>query len=231
MNCSKNKIDLKKLKIDKIPSFRLRLSQLSIIAIFKKGVMCDFRNYDDTLMVLEEIENLGDLKRFIDGYDIGIKYADELVGKLVSILKDFGVYDDTLIMISSDHGESLGELNVYGDHSTADHIINRVPMIIKWPGKQWNKEYNSLIYTTDVAATIIEGVERKVPNSWDGKSFYKEIENGEEFGRDRAQRRRGARIGAREPRPPATHPPGAGGRGHLCPGCRRCRHPPGKSPR
>ena len=131
-----------------------------------------------------EIENLKDYKKWIDGYDIGIRYADELVGKIVKILKDLDIYDDTLIMISADHGESQGELNVYGDHTTACHIVNRIPMIIKWPGKNWDKEYNSFIYQTDIAATILKGAGQMVPNFWDGKSFYKEIENGEKFGRD-----------------------------------------------
>jgi arylsulfatase A-like enzyme len=107
-----------------------------------------------------------------------------MVGRIVRILKDLDVYSDTLVMISSDHGESQGELNVYGDHATACHIVNRIPMIIKWPGKNWHDKYDSLIYQTDVAATILEGFGQKVPNFWDGKSFYKEIENDEEFGRD-----------------------------------------------
>ncbi|MFW9949382.1 MAG: sulfatase, partial [Candidatus Thorarchaeota archaeon] len=43
--------------------------------------------------------------------------------------------------------------------------------------------YHYLLYATDIAATIIEGVGKKVPKFWDGKSMYKEIEKGEEFGR------------------------------------------------
>lgn len=131
-----------------------------------------------------EIQNLDDYKLWIDGYDVGIRYADDYIGKITNLLKKLVIYDDTLIIISADHGESQGELNVYGDHATACHIINRVPMIIKWPKKKWKKVYHSLIYQTDVAATILKGVGRKVPNSWDGKSFYQEIENKENFGRD-----------------------------------------------
>jgi len=131
-----------------------------------------------------EIQNLDDYKLWIDGYDVGIRYADDYIGKITNLLKKLVIYDDTLIIISADHGESQGELNVYGDHATACHIINRVPMIIKWPKKKWKKVYHSLIYQTDVAATILKGVGRKVPNSWDGKSFFQEIENRENFGRD-----------------------------------------------
>ncbi|MHA1485588.1 MAG: sulfatase [Promethearchaeota archaeon] len=132
---------------------------------------------------IREIENLDDFTRWINAYDVGIRYTDEFVGNIIEIIKNLEIYRDTLIIISSDHGESQGELNVYGDHATACHIVNRVPMIIKWPNKSWKKQYDSFLYATDIAATIIEGVGKNVPNFWDGKSIYKEIENGEEFGR------------------------------------------------
>ncbi len=133
---------------------------------------------------IKEIENISDFTQWINAYDVGIRYADEFVGSIIEIIKDLEIYEDTLIIISSDHGESQGELNVYGDHATACHIVNRVPMIIKWPYKKWKKQYDSLLYTTDIAATIIEGVGKKVPNFWDGVSVYNEIENELEFGRE-----------------------------------------------
>ncbi|MHA1727610.1 MAG: sulfatase-like hydrolase/transferase [Promethearchaeota archaeon] len=135
---------------------------------------------------VEEIRNIKDYKIWIDGYDTAVRYADEFVGKILGILNELGIYDDTLIMISADHGESLGELNVYGDHATADNFVNRVPMVIKWPGKEnnWNNKYDNFIYATDMAATIVESVGQKVPEIWDGKSFYKQIDNGKNFGRN-----------------------------------------------
>ncbi|GAH32732.1 unnamed protein product, partial [marine sediment metagenome] len=120
---------------------------------------------------------------WINGYDVGIRYADDAVGKIIEQIKGLGIYDDTLIIISSDHGENQGELQIFGDHATACHVVNRIPMIVKWPKKKWKRQYNSLLYASDIAATIIEGVNKKVPEFWDGKSIYKEIENGEEFGR------------------------------------------------
>ena len=139
--------------------------------------------YFKRLEGLKEIRNLKDFKQLVDGYDVGIRYADDMVGRIIAIIEKLGIHD-VVIMVSSDHGECQGELNVYGDHCTADHIINRVPMIIKWPEKNWKQEYDSFIYTTDVAATMIEGLGRQIPDFWDGKNFYKEIESGEKFGRD-----------------------------------------------
>jgi arylsulfatase A-like enzyme len=131
-----------------------------------------------------EIRDLEDYKRWIDGYDTGITYADNLVGKIRNWLKELEIYDDTMIIISADHGESQGELNVYGDHATADHIVNRIPMIIKWPGKNWKKKYDNLVYQSDIAATIANGLKQKIPENWDGVSYFDEIENDDDFGRE-----------------------------------------------
>jgi choline-sulfatase len=133
---------------------------------------------------LKEIRNLNDFKQWIDGYDVGINYSDEYIGKITELLKDQDIYEDTIIIISADHGENQGELNIYGDHATACHITNRVPMIIKWPDRNWKKEYDSLLYQTDIAATLIDSLEIKIPEFWDGKSIFAELNNNENKGRD-----------------------------------------------
>ena len=45
-----------------------------------------------------------------DGYDVGIRYADDAVGVLLNKLADLNVLEDTAVLISSDHGEAFGEL-------------------------------------------------------------------------------------------------------------------------
>jgi arylsulfatase A-like enzyme len=131
-----------------------------------------------------EIRELTDYKQWIDGYDVGIRYSDEYIGKIMELLKDQDLYEDTIIIISSDHGENQGELNIYGDHATACHITNRVPMIIKWPDSNWKKEYDSLVYQTDIAATITERLGLKVPEFWDGRNIFNNLGDNEITGRD-----------------------------------------------
>jgi len=130
-----------------------------------------------------EIRTLEDYKRWIDGYDTGIRYADEFIRKCINILKEKGVYEDTAIIISADHGENQGELNVYGDHQTADHITCRVPLIIKWPGVKPRVD-KALHYHVDMSATVIELLGGEIPEGWDGKSFAKAFVEGREEGRE-----------------------------------------------
>ncbi len=133
-----------------------------------------------------QIDTMESYRKWIDGYDTGIRYADEHVGKIIAKLKELNVYDDTLIIVSSDHGENQGELSVYGDHQTADEITNRVPMIVRHPkglgGK--GRADGALHYQFDVFATLVEAVGGNVPGSWDAKSFLPAFKAEKETGRD-----------------------------------------------
>jgi len=133
----------------------------------------------------EEIASLADYKRWIDGYDTGIRYADEHVGKVMNALEEKGLLEDTIIIVSSDHGENQGELNVYGDHQTADYITNRVPLIIRWPGKIRSGLVDECFhYNFDMAATFLDLLGGEIPSGWDGRSFASSLKGGDPEGRD-----------------------------------------------
>ena len=131
-----------------------------------------------------QIRNLADWKRWIDGYDVGIKYMDDHIGRILSALDEQGVLDDTAIMVSSDHGENQGELNVYGDHQTADHICSRVPFIARWPGMKSGIVDRELHYQVDLPPTTAELLGAEAPPIWDGRSFAQTIRDGTPLGRD-----------------------------------------------
>ncbi|MEM9775190.1 MAG: sulfatase [Chloroflexota bacterium] len=132
------------------------------------------------------IKTVADAKAHIDGYDTGIHYADHYIGKLVADLKAMGIYDETAIIISADHGENLGELNVWGDHQTADQCTNRLPLIVRWPGLtdgQAGSERDGLHYHIDLTATLAELVGQAQPASWDGSSFATDLSSDQDQGR------------------------------------------------
>jgi arylsulfatase A-like enzyme len=125
------------------------------------------------------------VKQWIDGYDTGIWYADKHVGQLLDALEEAGVLDETVIIVSSDHAESQGEFNVWGDHQTADHSVSRVPLLIRWPGLTDTPRVDrALHYHFDWAAMLIELAGGQVPDNWDGVSFTDAFKAGEEEGRD-----------------------------------------------
>ncbi len=130
------------------------------------------------------LDSMDAVRQWIDGYDTGVRYVDEHIGRLMNALADAGVLDETLVMIGADHGENLGELNIWGDHQTADNITCRVPLIVHAPllGSDPRTD-DALHYHFDWAATLIELAGGTVPANWDGKPFTAAFRAGESSGR------------------------------------------------
>lgn len=130
------------------------------------------------------LRSKADLRKAIDGYDMGVRYVDDQVAKVVADLKKAGVYEDTMIIISADHGENLGELGIYGEHGTADDITCRIPLIVKYPGGVQSKRNSKFHYNLDMAPTLIDLLGGTQQGIWDGESFASAITEGQNVGRD-----------------------------------------------
>jgi arylsulfatase A-like enzyme len=131
-----------------------------------------------------EVRDRASLRRMIDGYDTGTRYVDDHVGRIVEHLKRAGVYEETAIIISADHGENQGELGIYGEHATADVGTCRIPLIVKWPGGRRGATDDGLRYNVDWSATLAELVGAQAPPLWDGVSFASAIRGDASTGRE-----------------------------------------------
>lgn len=138
-----------------------------------------------------DASTMDDVKRIFDGYDVGIRYADDAAGALLTKLADLDVLDDTAVLVSSDHGEAFGELGVYADHQGADEATAHIPAILRWPGLE-PRTYDGLQYHLDVAATVIELAGIEVPATWDGESMAPALRDGTDGGRDHLVMSQGA---------------------------------------
>jgi len=124
------------------------------------------------------------LKQWIDGYDTAIRYVDDQIAWMVEQLKQAGLYEDTAIIVSADHGENQGDMGIYGEHGTADQATCRIPMIIKWPGGVSGHVDEGFHYNLDMAPTCMELLGQSAPELWDGQSFAPTITSGTDTGRD-----------------------------------------------
>lgn len=129
-----------------------------------------------------QIADMHAVRQLFDGYDTGVRYADDYVGRLLETLARMGIAEDTALLVSSDHGETLGELNVYGDHHTADEQTAHVPCVLRWPGLT-PRVFEGLCYPLDVAASIVELLGGSVPDVWDGRSLAPALRESREDGR------------------------------------------------
>ena len=101
-----------------------------------------------------------DAARVRDLYDAEIRYVDAELGRVLDHLRAGGRLDDTLVLVTADHGESLGEHRYWFEHgSYAYQATCRVPLIVRWPRARegllrgWVSAPVSL---ADVAPTVLE---------------------------------------------------------------------------
>lgn len=137
---------------------------------------------------LGSIQNLEDLKTTIDGYDIGIHYADHHIGLILDQLKELNIYEDTIVVISADHGENMGDLGKYSEHGTADVATCHIPFIIKIPGQDYSGcNFDQFHYNLDLVPTVADyfNLEPKSKQTrWDGKSLVPELMKAHDNGHD-----------------------------------------------
>jgi arylsulfatase A-like enzyme len=131
-----------------------------------------------------EVRDMAGFRQMIDGYDCGLRYMDDHIGKLLGQLDIAGVLDETIIIVTSDHGENLGELNCYGEHGTSDYITHRIPMLIRWPGQRQGAVDTGLHYNLDLGPTLAEMLGREPRPQWQGQSFAPALQTGADCGRD-----------------------------------------------
>lgn len=97
------------------------------------------------------------LRRVMAHYYAAISQLDAQVGRMITLLKRNGIYDQTLVVFTSDHGEFLGfhHLLLKGNHMY-DPLV-KVPLIVKFPRQRGaGTVSDSLVSSPDVTATILQ---------------------------------------------------------------------------
>jgi arylsulfatase A-like enzyme len=117
----------------------------------------------------------------IDLYDGEIRYVDELVGQVTGTLESLGLLEDTVIIITSDHGEQLGQHGMWG-HGMLHEAVIYVPLIIWGPSVvPAGKVVSGYAQQVDIAPTILALLgadETKLPR-FDGMNLLPVIEGQE----------------------------------------------------
>ncbi|MFO1081624.1 MAG: alkaline phosphatase family protein [Reyranellaceae bacterium] len=103
-----------------------------------------------------------------------IREVDDQIGRLVEALKQWGIYDDTLIVVTSDHGEMLGDHWMLGKQGYFDEAY-QVPLIVRDPmpaaDAARGRTFDGFTEAVDVMPTILEWLGRHVPRQCDGRSL------------------------------------------------------------
>lgn len=99
----------------------------------------------------------GDLARkIIDQYDVAIANMDEQIGVLIEFLKSLDLFEETLLIITSDHGEYFGEHQLVEHSKDVYQEALHVPLIVKSPHQKVGAENDTLVSSVDIPQIIIE---------------------------------------------------------------------------
>ena len=127
----------------------------------------------------------GDLEHIINLYDAEIRSMDEGLAQLVAYLKENSLYDNSLIVLTSDHGEEFGEHGTVGWHShTLFDELLLVPLVVKYP----NQESGGTVVAQqvsgiDIAPTVLGQLGIPIPERFSGEDLTLLV--GENAGSDR----------------------------------------------
>lgn len=113
-----------------------------------------------------------DRRHILAAYDAGVLSMDESMGHLLEGLRKRGLLDNTLIVLTSDHGEELGEHGRMGWHSHAlwDELL-LVPLVLAFPGgEHGGRRIAQPVRGVDVLPTILEVLGLDPPGPLDGRS-------------------------------------------------------------
>ncbi len=107
------------------------------------------------------VEDLGlnsrEIEYLVALYDGEIEYTDSKIGELMSFLKDRGVYDETMIIVTADHGEHFGEHGLWSHVASLYKEVLHIPLIIKFPkGYGYLSEINGYTQLVDIFPTVME---------------------------------------------------------------------------
>lgn len=106
-------------------------------------------------------------------YEGEVAFVDENVGRLVSALKDMGLYDRAIIVVTSDHGEEFWEHGGFAHgHTLYDELIH-VPLIIKLPADVHAVQHDVSwqVRTIDALPTVFDYLGVAVPPTFAGRSL------------------------------------------------------------
>ena len=124
----------------------------------------------------DEIRTRADFEHLINGYDGAIHFWDSEFGRLRRSIEAMGLADEVAVVVSSDHGESFGEMGLYAEHGLASEPVHRLPMIVHWPGITDQDgvaatRCDALLYNIDYAPTILDLLGVDKPEKWQGRSY------------------------------------------------------------
>ena len=111
-----------------------------------------------------------------------VTHLDENVGRMIRKVKELGLWENTIWIVTSDHGDYLGDHNITSKSDRPYDGAMRIPLIFRGPGVPAGKQTDELVEILDVMPTVLEMLDLKTPVGNQGMSLVPVMQGGK--GRD-----------------------------------------------
>ena len=120
-----------------------------------------------------------ELKRMRRHYYAEITQIDEQIGQIIGMLEERGVLENTLIILTCDHGDNLGDHELMYKWVMTDQAV-RVPMVVRLPGATRAGDIDDGLFShIDVGPTLLDILDLPIPARLDGASNWQRIAKGD----------------------------------------------------
>jgi arylsulfatase A-like enzyme len=154
----------------------MKLMDVHEMNIYSHDVQCNDTNKDECLTLSSFFKDVKNDKQYSGNalYDCAIRYNDEIIKKLLAFLKEEKLLDNTIIVITADHGGQFPNLPVRDNQK--HRVESFVDELFRIPLMFYNKdikaqEYKELVSSVDINTTLLEMVGIKAPSSFRGGSI------------------------------------------------------------
>jgi len=116
-------------------------------------------------------------------YEDMVFYNDHFIGKLMEGLQEMKLWEDTMFILTGDHGEAFSEhgVNSHGWGAPFDELV-RIPLIMKFPHSEFHGLFDELVQEIDIAPTILDYLSLKNTGQfWQGRSVMPIIQSRKEI--------------------------------------------------
>jgi arylsulfatase A-like enzyme len=128
----------------------------------------DYLFFGKKLIRKEDVRILSDL------YDARVREVDDHFADLLRVIAAEADLDDTLVILTADHGENLGEHGLLEHQYCVYNTLVHVPLIVRWPRGPKPQRVNSLVQTCDIFPSVLQWAEAEYTSSipWSARSLW-----------------------------------------------------------
>lgn len=131
------------------------------------------RHMSDHPFFRKWLRGVTDVKWVMAQYQGAVTYVDDELGRLMSQLTRRGLLERTAMVVTSDHGENLGEHDMFFVHTGLYEQTVRVPLLTYFPGAGYQGvQVNEVVELVDVLPTVLEYLELPPPLGIRGRSLW-----------------------------------------------------------